>query len=203
MRLEKLRVRNFRGLSDVTITTDKSLNVIVGPNAIGKTSLLEAIRLTKAILAPRYVEETGQVLVSLTATTQHMPFGIASMFDYSAIAGDITKPLIIELALRLSDDEHQQLLQLREDIAFGVLRSRLGRSDAQAQLALVQFLSSERGKAELDTARADVTQFLNFMPKDSVPLRLEIHPGGQFSGNNQLGQISISILESRLPPAWS
>lgn len=43
MRLERLQIRNFRCFESVELTLDPSLTWIVGPNASGKTSLLEAI----------------------------------------------------------------------------------------------------------------------------------------------------------------
>jgi predicted ATP-dependent endonuclease of OLD family len=46
MKLSKLQITNFRGLSAIEIAFDGIVSVIVGPNAIGKTSILEAIRLT-------------------------------------------------------------------------------------------------------------------------------------------------------------
>jgi len=52
MKIKKLRIQNFRGLSDVHFDFDQPTNVIVGPNAIGKTTILESIRLVKALLMP-------------------------------------------------------------------------------------------------------------------------------------------------------
>lgn len=71
MKLRKLRIENFRGLSAVEFDFDKPLSVIVGPNAIGKTTMLEAIRLAKGVLIPRYFQEGQQVLTSLGAASPH------------------------------------------------------------------------------------------------------------------------------------
>ncbi|HIP33737.1 MAG TPA: hypothetical protein EYG89_03185, partial [Bacteroidia bacterium] len=64
MKIKKLRIINLRGLSDVELEFDQPTNVIVGPNAIGKTTILEAVRLAKAMLMPRYFQEGQQVLIS-------------------------------------------------------------------------------------------------------------------------------------------
>ena len=44
MKILKLKIENLRGLSDVDFEFYQPTNVIVGPNAIGKTTTLEAIR---------------------------------------------------------------------------------------------------------------------------------------------------------------
>ena len=67
MKIQKLKIENLRGLSDVGFEFDQPTNVIVGPNAIGKTTILEAIRLVKALLMPRHFQEGQQVLISLGA----------------------------------------------------------------------------------------------------------------------------------------
>ncbi|MDE2463579.1 MAG: AAA family ATPase, partial [Alphaproteobacteria bacterium] len=45
MHLKRLRVTNFRALDDIDVTLDTRVSVIIGPNAVGKTTVLEAIRL--------------------------------------------------------------------------------------------------------------------------------------------------------------
>ena len=62
MKLTQLSVRNFRGLQNIVVNFDSRANVIVGPNAIGKTTVLEAIRLAKAVLAPRVYDEGQHAL---------------------------------------------------------------------------------------------------------------------------------------------
>ena len=43
MALESLRIKGFRCLHDIELELDPQLNLITGPNASGKTSLLEAV----------------------------------------------------------------------------------------------------------------------------------------------------------------
>ena len=43
MRLAQLQIKNFRNLEDARLTPVQGVNLIVGDNASGKTSLLEAI----------------------------------------------------------------------------------------------------------------------------------------------------------------
>jgi recombinational DNA repair ATPase RecF len=65
MKLRTLEIKNFRAVKEIELRTDKAVNVIVGPNASGKTTILEAVRLAKGILSPRYAAEGQQVLQSL------------------------------------------------------------------------------------------------------------------------------------------
>ena len=41
--IENLRLQHFRSYSDTTFEFGERVNIIVGPNAIGKTNLIEAI----------------------------------------------------------------------------------------------------------------------------------------------------------------
>ncbi len=65
MHIRTLKIKNFRALEDVHVEFDRRVNVIVGPNAVGKTTVLEAIRLLKALLVPRTQQESTQTLNSL------------------------------------------------------------------------------------------------------------------------------------------
>jgi AAA15 family ATPase/GTPase len=65
MRLAEAKIRNFRGLRDIEFSTRAPVTVIVGPNAIGKTSIFEAIRLHKALLLPTFSNEPFAVLANM------------------------------------------------------------------------------------------------------------------------------------------
>jgi predicted ATP-dependent endonuclease of OLD family len=67
MKLKSLVIRNFRGIEVINFTLDLTANVIVGPNAVGKTTILEALRLVKGTLAPRTSDENQYVFTSLGA----------------------------------------------------------------------------------------------------------------------------------------
>ena len=42
MYIKNIKLHNFRGIKDLSINFDKNINVIVGVNGIGKTSILDA-----------------------------------------------------------------------------------------------------------------------------------------------------------------
>lgn len=43
LKLENIRIKNFKGIEEVEIKFDKKFNVIIGNNGVGKTSILDAI----------------------------------------------------------------------------------------------------------------------------------------------------------------
>ncbi len=57
MILTQLSLRNFRTYDSLDITFDKGLNVIVGPNAVGKSNLAEAIHFLSLARSWRTTEE--------------------------------------------------------------------------------------------------------------------------------------------------
>src|SRR5215212_5748458 len=102
MRLTSVHIENFRGLQDVYFELPSDATVIVGPNAVGKSTVLEAVRLTKALLAPRYNGESQQVLDSLSARIPSL-----NVFKFDALVGDAAYPLRVALEMELTAEELQ------------------------------------------------------------------------------------------------
>jgi hypothetical protein len=198
MKLRKISIRNFRGLQSIDIELDKQANVIVGPNAIGKTTVLEAIRLTKAILAPRVPDEPQHALVSLGAVSPHNP----QNFNYSAICGVESQVLNIVAQFTLDSAEIAELDQMIPDLAIAAVRASLGNSFASGQIPIVQFLSTPAGTQALTAARNQITQDLpSVKTRGTLTLDLTIDPAAQvMRGANPLDQMIFSAFESGLPP---
>ncbi len=51
MKLEKIRITGYRSCLKTEFTPDEHLSALIGPNATGKTNVLEAIRLLRSLLA--------------------------------------------------------------------------------------------------------------------------------------------------------
>lgn len=100
MRLGSLHIKNFRGLQDVEFSAPTAATVIVGPNAIGKTTLLEAIRLARCLLMPSYPGEEQQALVALSIFQPH-----TQRLSLEAMLGNPTLPLEIKLGIELTEAE--------------------------------------------------------------------------------------------------
>jgi len=200
MRIKKLRIENLRGLSDVSFEFDQATNVIVGPNAIGKTTILESVRLAKALLMPRYFQEGQQVLVSLGAMSPHPQMN--NYLDFSSLARDESSPIKVGLNFELSDDEINFLVSAKQQLSLEILKGQLGRNEDQNQLALTQFLSSEDGKNRLSDLSQDIEKQLSSVSSPyALPIQLTIDPkSGGIQGDNQLHQTMIILLERRQPP---
>lgn len=197
MRLQSLSVQNFRALENINITFTGSADVIVGPNAVGKTTVLEAIRIAKAILAPRIANEAQQALISLGAISPHLP----QQINFAALARDPKLPLVISCKYELSPTEINALDSLFPALVNSVVQSGLG-TVALDRLALVQFLSSAQGQAALAQARTFVaTNLATLKASKMCTLQVTFDPQSQnFSGLDSLSQLVVSALEGRLPP---
>ena len=123
MWLKNVAIQNFRSIESLAFEFDRRANVIVGPNAIGKTTLLEAIRLTKAALAPRTAGETQQVFIGLGAISPHNPLNI----NYSALVRDSARAVEIEAEMELTAAEVQELDALAPAVATAATSSRAAR----------------------------------------------------------------------------
>ena len=153
MNLTHLTVSNFRGLQKMAIEFAKTANVVVGPNAVGKTTVLEAIRLAKAMLAPRVPDEAQQALITLGAVSPHIPQRI----NFEALWGVAGQPINIVCIFELTPTEIGTLDNLASEIATSIVRASMGFNPQASPLPLVQFLSSPQGAAALADARTLVT----------------------------------------------
>jgi len=199
MKIQSLEIKNFRGLSDVHFAFEKSTNVIVGPNAIGKTTVLEAIRLARAMLMPRYFQEAQQVLVGLGVISPQVQL-MQGAFDFASVARDLTLPLSISMTFVLSPEEVKQLADNADQIAMEQLRGRLGRPDDQ--LALTQLLSSPQGATMLAEIKTEVGKRMSSTGAlDQFTITLVIDPSkNSISGSDAFLQTCVQLLERSQPP---
>jgi predicted ATPase len=196
MRLKTAIIKNFRSLENLTIKFEKTANVIVGPNAIGKTTILEAIRLVKATLAPRTADETQQAFMNLGAISPHNP----TRLNYAALARDVSRPIDISVIFELSSNEVQALDTLQPQIANAAVRSSMGNAAIfQGPINLVQYLSSPEGQKALTSANTQISEVLPTIKADScITLHLTIDPMGGMKGEKLIDQLVFSVLEARL-----
>ena len=99
MKLKELLINNFRALEDIGFPLNPDANVIVGPNAVGKSTILEAIRISKGILAPRTINESISVLQYLGAMSPHMP----QQLNIKPLMRNLAAPLQIRTTYSLND----------------------------------------------------------------------------------------------------
>ncbi len=157
--------------------------------------------LVKALLAPRYFQETQQTLISLGALSPNFQFFGTNQIEYSALAGDATKNIRIELGLILSPAEVELLKARAANIAMGLVRSRHARNDEQAQFVLAQLLSSPGGQEELQKAQnetaAQIERLAN-IPTLKIELIFDLKTQSYY-GTDLIAQLAFAEFEQRQP----
>ena len=197
MFLEKLIVKNFRSLEDIHVTFSHHINVIVGPNAVGKTTFLEALRFAKAVLAPRTNNEANQAALSLGATT---PFNMQNLMP-EAIAGDISKPILIRASFKPTMQELDYVGENLSAIASTYVLGTMGRtfSDVADRIAA---LSSPSGLQAVLAAQQSLSGVLTELRLGTrlMVLELKIDTATGLSSGDQEGAVFFAFLDRRLPP---
>lgn len=197
MHITQVLIENFRALENIAIDFDTRVGVIVGPNAAGKSTVLEAIRFAKAVIAPRTPSEAVQVLNALGASSPH----IVGRFRMDSIARDSSRDLRIKISFRLSAAELTVLPSLTSELARASVQAQMGQPFASAD-NLIALLSSDQGKDMTNKAHVAVGKVLDFVSRTGlIHLELFFDKTGQGSsrGNSIDAQIA-AILERRLPP---
>lgn len=197
MQICHLEIKNFRGLEDVQAELLTKVSVIVGPNAAGKTTIMEAIRLVKSLLAPRTQSESSQVLFALGAASPHAP----QRLHFQAVARDASRPVIIGCSYQLTEQEIADLVAAKEIIARTLVQVENG-SGIAAQDILIQFFSSPFGQERLKMAKERIDKSLNDLQRTGR-CKLEITWNEQAGPQATSGPVEaqfIGFLERRLPP---
>lgn len=197
MHLKHLEITNFRAISELSIDLAPGANLLVGPNAVGKTTVLEAVRFAKAMLVPRTANEGRQVLSSLGVVSQHLP----QQLNFSAIAGDTKTAVTIRCTFELSESDISQLPQLVDSLAQYVVAAQHGIGLDTGPLALIQFLSSPTGVAALARVNNELIQAIaNFTTTKLCNISLIIDPRLGIRGEDLVSHSLFAVLEKELPP---
>jgi energy-coupling factor transporter ATP-binding protein EcfA2 len=134
-------ISNFRAFEQLHFDLSPGVNVIVGPNAIGKTTILQAIRLAKATLAPRSPNEAMQTLISLGAASPNFP----QRLYLGALARDPGKQIEVRCTYHMNQEEIEVIENNVQPIVNGIIQARSGQAFANPA-AFIQFLSSPPGR---------------------------------------------------------
>ncbi|MGO8735078.1 MAG: ATP-dependent nuclease [Terriglobia bacterium] len=197
MYVSHLVVRNFRALEDIEFDLIPRVNVIVGPNAVGKTTVLQALRLVKALLAPRSPSEAQQTLVSLSAASPHFP----QRLHGAALARDPAKPVEVRAFFAFGPREVSLLESNRSEVARALAVAQLGLT-FRGPADLIQFFASQPGRQALTKAEEQFAPFLTGL-KSGNPCTLGIKMDvqtGWISPVDPLAGIAISYIDGQLPP---
>ena len=188
MKFKKVSISNFRKLKEISFECADTINTIVGPNGVGKSSILDAIRILKAILLPTTETEAQ-------TTLQHMGLFSPHVGDvlYESICGDNTKDCIIDIKVELTIEEIQRVNNEFGNFAVLRLQNQLGKNSV-SRLNLVGYLSTSQGNAHLKKVQDETTKLLADIQKNyTAQLKLTISKN-QISGFNGFHQELVSYL---------
>lgn len=195
MFIRALRIQNFRAIEDIHLTTSGSPNavVIAGPNAVGKSTVLEAVRLVKALLAPTFRGEPEMTLRDMGVMSPH-----SGSIDGEQLFKDPARPLEVEVRFDLRDEELVFLAEAVNQWAHRRVANELAVQADNLQLALIQFLSSTQGRSALDRARSEIRSGLQpIEATKSVTLGLTIDSKSGINGTRLFDQEAFALLSAR------
>ncbi|ADE12417.1 ATP-dependent nuclease [Sideroxydans lithotrophicus] len=198
MHIKTLRIKNFRAIEDVNVEFDNRVNIIVGPNAIGKTTILESIRLAKALLCPRTQNESMQALFALGATSPHIPQQLA----FPALARNPSIPVIIGIRFEMSKDEIEWLENSIPFVSRGIVQARMGQAFSNPT-TLINFLGTPQGQQAIEAAQKEVASAIKVATNDNRGCRIELtisQQTGPQATDNSIWPSLISMLDQRHPP---
>jgi len=196
--LRSLTIDNFRALEKIHLDFDRKINLIVGPNAVGKTTVLEAIRLTKALAAPRVQNESMQALFSLGASTPQNP----QFLMLSALARDSKKNVTIRCSFDLETFEldllEASLPRMTTEFTLAQTGAPMG-----SPAASIAFLSSPQGRQAIGFAEQALFETMGSIrsggKKCIIGLVIEASSGRIHAEDPASGQF-IAFLDRQLPP---
>lgn len=197
MYLKTLSIRNFRAISKIDVEFSNGVSVIVGPNAIGKTTVLEAIRLAKALLSPRTANEAQQTLVSLGAAAPQNPQQLIS----SGLVRDADKSLEVRCGYSITKKEIGLIESALAQIVTSLVQSRLAGSVNPATLAA--YLSSPAGQQAIKAAEGEVKDGLKRVIDAGDICRLDLaidFQAGRINTPDPVGAALLAFLDQSLPP---
>ncbi len=157
MKIHKVKIENFRGISKVELNNLGDLVVIAGPNGCGKSSIFDAIRLLKSAYGGYQDNEMDQWINEFQLDFSHERRNVEGIFR------DKSKPILISAEFSLTDQEKEFLKENGE---------RLLRTRVLSSISPSQYLFSYKSLAsEIRMTRAEMQELLN---KESNSLKDEL-----------------------------
>jgi len=110
MKIDSLRITNFRGIGDVQLSELGIMVIIAGQNGSGKSCIFDAIRLLKSVYggyqANEWQQWMGEFQISLSSRSS----------DFLPIFNDPTKELRILCEFRLAEFERQYIMTHADEL---------------------------------------------------------------------------------------
>jgi len=178
------------------------VNVIVGPNAVGKTTIIDSFRMVKAILLPRFQNEAQITLQSLGVLSQHNPSVGGPGMELNLLANNPGLPIEITYTIEINDNEISSLKHSADNLSLMFLQAEMLRGEQDNILAFTQFLSTSAGQKRLSALKLDVEKKISNLTKGSaltIGLRMDGQTG-QMRGVDLDSQMMLSALDRSIEP---
>lgn len=142
MKIDNLRVSNFRGISEVNMNNLGSMVIIAGQNGSGKSCVFDAIRLLKSVYggyqANEWQQWMGEFQINLTNRSS----------DFTSIFNDVAREIRITCDFRLAEAERKYITEhadelLREKIWRTILPEAYSFGGYQMAMFAAQFRERE------------------------------------------------------------
>lgn len=142
MKIETLKISNFRGIKEVTLDSLGSMVIIAGQNGSGKSCIFDAIRLLKSVYGGYQANEWHQWMGEFQISLTNRSSDFASMFN------DRSRELRIDCNFRLASEERQFIQThadelLREKIWRTILPEAYGWGGFRMAMFATQFRERE------------------------------------------------------------
>ena len=200
MHISHVVIRNFKVLADIECDLSPSINVIVGPNAVGKTTVLQAIRAAKALAAPRTQNEAWQTLISLGAASPHFP----QRLFLRDLAGDRERLVEVRCTYVPTKDELDAVRASLPEFVRAIVASRLGQAFSNP-VVLTQYLQSPAGQQTTMSVTKEVGDALQKIERDGlmvIGVTANVTTG-EITHSDPLAGSVFAFLDQRQPPSSS
>lgn len=195
MKIDTLRISNFRGIGEVTLSELGTIVIIAGQNGSGKSCIFDAIRLLKSVYggyqANEWQQWMGEFQISLTNRSS----------DFVAIFNDPTRELRISCDFRLAEEERRYITAnadglLREKIWRTILPEAYSWGGYRMAMFAAQF--REREPEVAARAMAEHAQLMAELAAATIRGEFFIPPGGIPHITNSL---ALSVVFSTFRPS--
>lgn len=195
MKIDNLKITNFRGIGEVSLTSLGSIVIIAGQNGSGKSCLFDAIRLLKSVYGGYQANEWQQWMGEFQISLTNRSSDFVSMFNDPALE------LRISCDFRLAEDERKYITAnadglLREKIWRTILPEAYSWGGYRMAMFAAQFRDREPEVAE--RAKAEYSTLMSELAGSTIRGEFFIPPGGVPQIQNSL---TLSVVFSTFRPS--
>ena len=189
MKIKKVSINNYRKIDYIEFKLKDSITSIVGPNGVGKSTILDSMRLVKAILLPTMNNEAQTTLQNMGIFSPHL-----GKIQFSNLANDPRKDVNINLQIKVSEKEILFLENSIGQFSMHRLKSQLPTNNTNT-FDLIGYISSIEGNQKLQFIQKETQEKIIELKTNPIcNINLSIKTNGQILGENGIDQETISYV---------